>query len=99
MSSLDSDKHSTLLQLARLVERLAMIFVEKRLAGAVFIDAAPVFDAAWVDSLIYKLIAFNCPSYLVNGISSYFRGRTFEASFQAATSTRRGMRTVVTQVN
>ena len=99
MSSLDSDKHSTLLQLARLVERLAMIFVEKRLAGAVFIVAAPVFDAAWVDSLIYKLIAFNCPSYLVNGISSYFRGRTFEASFQAATSTRRGMRTVVTQVN
>jgi hypothetical protein len=37
------------------------------------------------------------PSYIVHTISSYLRGRTFEASFQTATSSRRGMRAGVAQ--
>jgi len=36
-------------------------------------------------------------SYIVHTISSYLRDRTYEASFQTATSSRRGMRAVVTQ--
>ena len=39
----------------------------------------------------------NFPSYIVHTISSYLRGRTFEASFQTATSSRRGMRAGVAQ--
>ena len=39
----------------------------------------------------------NFPSYIVHTISSYHRGRTFEASFQTATSSRRGMRAGVAQ--
>jgi len=37
-------------------------------------------------------------SYIVHTISSYLRGRTFEASFQTATSSRRGIRGGVAQV-
>jgi len=37
------------------------------------------------------------PSHLVNVISSYLNGRTFEASFQTATSTSRRMRAGVAQ--
>jgi len=37
------------------------------------------------------------PSYIVHAISSYLRDRTFEASFQTATSSRRGMRAGVAQ--
>jgi hypothetical protein len=80
------------LQLARLVERITRSFGEKRLTGAVFLDVAKAFDTVWIDGLLYKLTLLHVPSYIVHKISSYLRGRKFEASFQTATSFRRGMR-------
>jgi hypothetical protein len=85
------------LQLARLVERITRNFGKKRLTGAVFLDVAKVFDTVWIDGLLYKLTSLNFPSYTVHTISSYLRGRTFEASFQSATSSRRDMRAGVAQ--
>ena len=90
-------EHSTFLQLARLVERITRNFGEKRLTGAVFLDVAKAFDTVWINGLLYKLTPLNFPSYLVHTIFSYLRGRTFEASFQTATSSRRGMRAGVAQ--
>jgi hypothetical protein len=58
---------------------------------------AKAFDTVWIDGLLYKLTLLKFPSYKVHTISSYLRGRTFEASFQTATSSRRGMRAEVAQ--
>jgi len=88
-------RHSTLLQLARLVERLTRNFGEKRLTGVVFLDVAKAFDTVWIDDLLYKLLDF--PSYMVHTISTYLRDRTFVATFQTVTSSRRGMRAGVTR--
>ena len=55
------------------------------------------FDTVWIDGLLYKLTLLNFPSYTVHIISSYIRGRTFEASFQTATTSRRCMRAAVAQ--
>ena len=85
-------RHSTSLQLARLVERITRNFGEKRLTGAVFLDVAKAFDTVWIDGLLYKLTLLNFPSYIVHAISSYLRSRTFEAYFQRATSSCRVMR-------
>jgi hypothetical protein len=85
------------LQLARLVETVSRNLGEKWLTGAVFLDVPKAFDTVWVDGLAYKLMALNFPSYLVKTIQSYLRCRTFEASFLAATSSRRGMRAGVAQ--
>jgi hypothetical protein len=90
-------KHSTSLQLARLIERIARNFGEKRLTGAVLLDVAKAFDTVLIDGLLYKLTLLNLQSYLFHTISSYLRGRTFDASFQTATSSRRGMRARVGQ--
>jgi hypothetical protein len=90
-------RHSTSLQLARLVERVTRNFFEKRLKGEVFLDVAKAFDTVWVDGLAYKIMALNFPSYLVKTIQSYLRSRAFEAPFQAATSSHRGMRAGVAQ--
>jgi retron-type reverse transcriptase len=90
-------KHSTSLQLARLVERITRNFGEKRLTGAIFLDVAKAFDTVWIDGLLYKLTHLNFPSYTVHTISSYLRGRTFEESFQTATSSRRSVRAGVAQ--
>ena len=84
-------RHSTSLQLVRLVERITRNFGERRLTGAVFLDVAKAFDTVWIEGLLYKLTVLNFPSYLVHIISSYLLGRTFEASFLTATSSRRGM--------
>jgi hypothetical protein len=83
--------------LGRLFERITRNFGEKRLTGVVFLDVVKAFDTVWIDGLIYKLIILNFPSYLFHTISSYLRGRTFEASFTTATSSRRGMRAGVAQ--
>jgi retron-type reverse transcriptase len=90
-------KHSTSLQLARLVERITRNFGEKRLTGAVFLDVVKAFDTVWIDGLLYKLTNLIFPSYIVHTISPYLRGRTFESSFQTATSSRRGIRAGVAQ--
>jgi hypothetical protein len=90
-------KHSTSLQLTRLVVRITRNFGEKRLIGAVFLNVAKAFDTVRIDGLIYKLTLLKFPSYIVHTISSYLRGRTFEASFQTATASRRGMRAGVAQ--
>jgi hypothetical protein len=71
--------HGTLLQLARLVERINRNFGEKRLTGAIFLDVAKAFDTVWIDGHLYKLTLTNFPSYIVHTIS-YLRDRTFEAS-------------------
>jgi len=52
---------------------------------------AKAFDTVWIDGLLYKLTLLSFPSYTVHTISSYPLDRTFEASFQTATSSRRGM--------
>jgi hypothetical protein len=85
------------LQLARLVERITRNFGEKRPTGAVFLDVAKAFDTVCVDGHLYKLTLLNFPSYILHTISSYLRDRTFETSFQTATSSRRGMRAAVAQ--
>jgi hypothetical protein len=74
-----------------------MNFGENILTGAVFLDVGKAFDIAWIDGLLYKLTLLNFPFYIVHTISSYPRDRTFEASFQTATSSRRGMRAGVAQ--
>jgi len=90
-------RHSTSLQLAHLVQRITRNFGERRLTGAVFLDVAKAFDTFWIEGLLYKFTVLNFPSYLVHIISSYLRGRTFEATFLTATSSRRGMRAGVVQ--
>ena len=55
------------------------------------------FDTVWIDGLLYKFTLLNFPSYIVHTISPYLQDQTFEASFQAANSYRRGMRAGVAQ--
>jgi hypothetical protein len=90
-------RHSTTLQLARLVERVNRNFDETRATGAVFLNVTKTFNTLWDKGLIYKLTILNFPSYFVKTISSYLYCRTFKTSFQSATPTRRSKRSGVAQ--
>jgi hypothetical protein len=61
--------HSTILQLARLVERITGNFAEKRLTSAMFLSVAKAFETVRTDGLLYKLTILNLTSYLVHTIS------------------------------
>jgi hypothetical protein len=63
-------RHSTSLQLSRLIERITRNFGEKRLTGAVFLDVAKAFNTFLIDGLLYKLTLLNFPSYIVCTVSS-----------------------------
>jgi hypothetical protein len=52
-------RHSTALQLGRLVERVNINFDERRMTGAVFLDVAKAFDTVWVKGLLYMLTIQN----------------------------------------
>ena len=58
---------------------------------------AKAFDTVRIDGLLYELTLLNLPSYIVHIISCYLRYETVEASFQTATSSRRGTRAGVAQ--
>jgi hypothetical protein len=84
-------RHSTTLQLAHRVERINRNFDERRLTCAVFLYVAKAYDNLLVKDLLYKLTVLNFPYYLVKTISSYIDCRTFQTSFQSATSRCRCM--------
>jgi hypothetical protein len=91
-------RHSTSLQLARIVERVTRNIGEKNLTVDVFHDVAKAFVNVWIDGLIYKLTLLNFPSYIVCTYHLIIPpGRPFEGSFQTATSSRRGISPGVVQ--
>jgi hypothetical protein len=90
-------RHSTMLQLARLVERVNRNFDEGRQTGEVLLDVVKAFDNVRFKGLRKRLTVLNIPSYLVKTISSYLDCRTFQTSFQSVTFLCRGMRAGVAQ--
>lgn len=70
-------KHSTVHQLLRITNAIAAGFKNNRRTGAVFLDVAKAFDRVWHDGLIYKLIAFKFPAYLIRLINSFLKNRSF----------------------
>ena len=61
---------STTGQLARLVNEVTDKFNKKMHTGEVLLDVEKAFDTVWHNGLIYKLIKYNFPRYLVLLINS-----------------------------
>ncbi|GBM66122.1 RNA-directed DNA polymerase from mobile element jockey, partial [Araneus ventricosus] len=68
---------STTHQLPRVTEYIAEGFSNKQKTGAVFLDIQKAFDRVWQDALIYKLINYNTPNYLIKIFTSYLHNRKF----------------------
>ena len=67
--------HSTVDQLARLVNEITSNFNNRKHTGSVFLDLEKAFDNVWHKGLIYKLIKLNFPPYLILLIESYLKDR------------------------
>ena len=77
--------HCTSDQLARLVNNVTDKFNKIMHSGAVLLDVEKAFHMVWHNGLIYKLIKYNFPSYLIVLINSYLRLRSMKVSYHNRT--------------
>lgn len=79
-------EHSTNHPLVLLHSSIKAGLKEKRTTGVLSFDIEKAFDRIWHDGLIYKLIKFKFPSYLIHIISSFVRDRSFYVQVGGAAS-------------
>lgn len=82
-------KHSTVLQLLRVVETIWHGRTNSQHVAGLFLDIHRAFDAIWHSGLLYKLIEFNLPSSYIHFIRSYLKNRSFSVSYNKTSSTAR----------
>lgn len=70
---------STITQLTRLVDDITTNFNIKKHTGLVSLDVEKAFDTVWHEGLLYCLITYNFPPYLIKliRVASYLSYRIF----------------------
>ena len=79
-------QHSTVSQLAIVTDHILHNFNLNKHTGMVLIDLEKAFDSVWHNGLIYKLIGYGFPKFLIHLIASYLRNRKFYVSTKNASS-------------
>lgn len=72
--------HSTVLQLARIINTITYNFNIKKNTSVVTLDIEKAFDTIWHDGLIHKLVILNIPRYLIKLIENFLRNRFFQVA-------------------
>ena len=69
-------KHSTVSQLARITDYISHGYNLHKHSGMVFLDLDKAYDTVWIHGLLYKLIVFQLPTYLLFILKEYLEGRS-----------------------
>lgn len=78
--------HSTTDQLARLINKITENFNKKLHTGALLLDIESAFPSVWLLGIIYKLIFYGFPVYLILLIDSYLEKRKMFVSLNGLKS-------------
>jgi hypothetical protein len=76
-------QHSTASQLARITDFIA----HRKQTGMVLLDFEKAYHTVWLNGLLFKLILFRLPDYLLFFLKSYLEGRVFTFHLTESTST------------
>jgi hypothetical protein len=79
-------KHSTTMQLARLTNNITRGYNMRKHTGLVLLDIEKAFDTVWAKGLLYKLIKYQFPTYLIQFLKSYLSDRTFSVTIDGFSS-------------
>jgi hypothetical protein len=80
-------KHSTVSQLARIVDHISHGYNLRKHTGMALLDLEKAYDTVWITGLLYKLIVLKVPKYLLFVLRSYLEGRTYTVHINDARST------------
>ncbi|GFT71497.1 probable RNA-directed DNA polymerase from transposon X-element [Trichonephila clavipes] len=80
---------STQHQLLRATNLIVNGFNSKTYTVGLFLDVKKAFDRMWHNGLIYKMILFKFPTYLIKIIHSYLDNRTFNVKLNNVLSSQR----------
>ncbi|GFX42633.1 RNA-directed DNA polymerase from mobile element jockey [Trichonephila clavipes] len=82
---------STQHQLLRVTNNIIHGFNTKTYTVGIFLDVKKAFDRMWHDGLIYKMIQFKFPTYLVKIIHHYLNNTTFNVKINSTSSSDRSI--------
>lgn len=71
-------EHNTVQSLVRIRNLVTKNFDLQKSTGMVLLDVKAAFDSVWHDGLIYKMIRFNVPCFLIKIIESFLSSRSFK---------------------
>jgi hypothetical protein len=73
-------KHSITAQLARLTDYITHGYNNNKHTGLVMLDVEKAYDTIWVRGILYKLINFKFPLYLIKFLQSHLTDRSFSVT-------------------
>jgi Reverse transcriptase (RNA-dependent DNA polymerase)/Endonuclease-reverse transcriptase len=74
--------HSTTHCLLRLTNLIQKKIKEKESTSMVLLDIEKAFDTVWLNGLIFKMIEYNFPAYIIKLVHSYITSRKFIVSLE-----------------
>lgn len=80
-------QHSTSHQVKRICKHVQKGFERKESTGLVLLDVEKAFDTVWHDGLIFKLVNFGLPLFLIKLVKSFLINRSFSVSINNTCST------------
>ena len=69
--------HSTSMQVARIAKDVIDNFNKEKVTAVALLDIEKAFDTVYIDGIVYKLIKYKFPGYLVSILNSYLKDRQF----------------------
>jgi len=79
-------KHSTLSQLARITDYISNGYNLHKHSDMVLLDLEKAYDTVWIHGLLYKLIVFKLPTYLLFTLKAFLEGRSFTVHLNETSS-------------
>jgi hypothetical protein len=70
-------KHSTVFQLTRITDYISNGYNLHKHSSMVLLDLKKAYDTVWIHGLLYKLIVFKLPTYLLYTLKVFLEGRSF----------------------
>jgi hypothetical protein len=73
-------------QLARLMDFITHGFNTNKHTGLITLDLEKAYDTVWIKGLLFKLINFKFPAYLIHFLHSYLSHRSFSVALSGISS-------------
>ena len=91
------ERHNTTQQITRITTHVLESFDKRKNTAMLLLDIEKAFDRVWTQGLIYKLIDYKFPRYLIKLLQSYLSNRKFKVKINNSLSSLKNIRAGVPQ--